>query len=116
MKKVKKKVLVGFKQKTVKFNFENINRDLVIPHVGWNTVVFKKKHTILSDFKEETRFYFSHSFHTKCDNKKDVLMEAKYGYYFTAAFHNNNILGVQFHPEKSHKFGLKLLKNFVELI
>ena len=63
---------------------------------------------------EEPRFYFVHSFHLELENKKDCLVTAKYSYEFAAGIEKENILGVQFHPEKSHKFGMKILENFVK--
>jgi glutamine amidotransferase len=62
---------------------------------------------------EEPRYYFVHSYHAQLDSPDDELLYAEYGYPFTAAVEKDNILGVQFHPEKSHKFGMKLLFNFV---
>jgi glutamine amidotransferase len=62
---------------------------------------------------EEPRFYFVHSYHAEISNAKDALLVANYGYDFVGAVEHENIIGVQFHPEKSHKFGLKLLSNFV---
>jgi glutamine amidotransferase len=63
---------------------------------------------------EEPRFYFVHSYHPVLDNPEDALMTADYGYSFVAGMEHDNIMGVQFHPEKSHKFGMKLLDNFVK--
>jgi len=63
---------------------------------------------------EEPRFYFVHSYHVEMEQKENELLACRYGYPFTAAFENENILGVQFHPEKSHKYGIKLFENFVK--
>ena len=63
---------------------------------------------------EQPRFYFVHSFHLKVANESDIIIEANYGYDFTAGVQRDNIYGVQFHPEKSHKYGMKLLSNFAE--
>jgi glutamine amidotransferase len=60
------------------------------------------------------RFYFVHSYHLQLNDEKDCLVKASYGYQFAAGIEHNNILGVQFHPEKSHKYGMKLLENFVQ--
>ena len=63
----------------------------------------------------EQRFYFVHSYHAVCNNLEDVLATTHYGYDFTVAVSHENIFGVQFHPEKSHRFGMDLIKSFVEL-
>ena len=65
-------------------------------------------------YDQENRFYFVHSYHALCDNPEDVLTTTFYGYNFTSSFERDNIVGVQFHPEKSHKFGMQILKNFTE--
>jgi glutamine amidotransferase len=87
---------------------------LKIPHMGWNTVRVVKDSPLISSDESEQRFYFVHSFHVVCNQANDSLMIANHGYDFTAAFSHENIFGVQFHPEKSHKFGLALMKKFVE--
>lgn len=63
---------------------------------------------------QENRFYFVHSYAVKCYDEKDILTTTFYGYEFVSSFEKENIIGVQFHPEKSHKFGMQLLKNFIE--
>jgi len=96
-----------------KFKFEN--SDLKIPHMGWNIVKLQKKSKLFEGMeKEENRFYFVHSFAVECYNKEDILTITNYGYDFVSSFEKDNIIGCQFHPEKSHKFGMKLFKNFVE--
>jgi glutamine amidotransferase len=100
---------------TIKFKFNGKNKMLKIPHMGWNRVVIKREDEIFSDMYEKARFYFVHSYHVICENSVDVLATTYYGYKFTSAFIKDNIIGVQFHPEKSHKFGIKLFENFVGL-
>lgn len=100
--------------KTVRFKFENPNIHLKIPHMGWNNIVIRQSNPIFTDMDKESRFYFVHSYHVICTDMSTVLAETEYGYNFTSAVVKENIIGVQFHPEKSHKFGMKLLKNFVE--
>lgn len=97
---------------TVRFKFEEENSALKIPHMGWNTIEVRLPSPILDDRYEESRFYFVHSYHVRCANDENVLATARYGIAFHAAVIRRNILGTQFHPEKSHKFGLKLLENF----
>ena len=88
---------------------------LKMPHMGWNTVRVIKKNTIISDESAEQRFYFVHSYHVICNQREDTMALATYGYDFTAAFCRENIYGVQFHPEKSHKFGMALINKFAKL-
>jgi glutamine amidotransferase len=86
---------------------------LPVPHMGWNTIHIKQKNALITD--EEQRFYFVHSYWVKCNDTLDVIATANYGGEFVAAFHHNNLYGVQFHPEKSHRFGMSLMKKFVEM-
>ena len=95
-----------------RFSFQRT--DLKIPHMGWNTVVPAKGDRILEGMGGDTRFYFVHSYHFVCADARDALLTAEYGQAFTAAVRRDNIVGVQFHPEKSHRFGMQLLKNFSE--
>lgn len=85
---------------------------LKIPHMGWNYVFDAKQSNLIVDNADEKRFYFVHSYYVSSDNEIDVLLKAKYGFEFTAAFEKDNLIGMQFHPEKSHKFGLSILKRF----
>lgn len=97
---------------TVRFSFEEETPALRIPHMGWNTIEVKHPSPILDDRYEDSRFYFVHSYHVRCAEEANVLAVARYGIVFHAAVIRGNIMGTQFHPEKSHKFGLKILKNF----
>lgn len=99
---------------SVRFNFSSAEKNLPIPHMGWNEILSLKASKLNAILPPEPRFYFVHSFHFKMKNKEDELFEAKYGYPFCAGFEHENIAGVQFHPEKSHKYGMALLQNFVE--
>jgi imidazole glycerol-phosphate synthase subunit HisH len=98
-----------------KFRFGENSDNLKVPHMGWNIVNPVNKNTLYKEFSEESRFYFVHSYHAVCKNRSNILAESNYGYKFTSSIYNGNIFGVQFHPEKSHKFGMKLLKNFSEM-
>ena len=104
-----------FDADTLKFKFDKVQNGLRIPHMGWNYINVEKKHSLLNDLGENPRFYFVHSYHVVCDKVEDILATTSYGYDFTSAIIRDNIFGVQFHPEKSHKYGMKLLKNFIEL-
>jgi len=109
------KGLGWLKGKTIKFKFDGENKKLKIPHMGWNTIEIKKTCPLFEDLPEEKRFYFVHSYHVELDAEPDSLSTTNYGYDFTSMFQYDNLYGVQFHPEKSHKYGMKLLKNFVSL-
>ena len=89
--------------------------DLKIPHMGWDIVDIKKKHPIVTGLEGTQRYYFVHSYYAVCDNPDNVLMTCEYGYEFAAAVIKNNVIGVQFHPEKSHDFGMALLSNYVKM-
>lgn len=88
---------------------------LKIPHMGWNVADLKKTSPLTNDFEDESRFYFAHSYHAVCANQDNVLATTHHGYDFPSIVSSGNIFGAQFHPEKSHKFGMKLLKNFAEM-
>lgn len=91
------------------------NEAMKIPHMGWSVVTKAKQSSALDLLDDESRFYFVHSYHVDCSNPEDVLLTAQYGSVrFDAAFERENILGFQFHPEKSHRFGMILLKAFLE--
>ena len=97
-----------------KFSFEE-NSPLRVPHVGWNHVHVKKNNKLIPNDHSEQRFYFTHSYYAVCQNEEDILATTEHGVPFTSAYCRDNIFGVQFHPEKSHRFGMALIKRFVEL-
>lgn len=97
---------------TVRFKFGPQEKELKIPHMGWNTVKVCKNTNLFDGIEKEPRFYFVHSYHVVCANEKDVLTKSAHGYEFVSAFVKDNITGVQFHPEKSHKFGMIFLRNW----
>jgi imidazole glycerol-phosphate synthase subunit HisH len=86
-----------------------------VPHMGWNIVRPLKPSALTEGMATDTRFYFVHSFRIQCADRSDALLEADYGGRFDAAFERANVMGVQFHPEKSHHFGMALLRRFGEL-
>ena len=98
-----------------KFHFDEANQHLKIPHMGWNEVKPKKSHPLIDAMPADARFYFVHSYHVHCSHPEDILMTAHYGEDFTCSVQKDNIMGVQFHPEKSHKFGMHLMNNFIKL-
>jgi glutamine amidotransferase len=97
------------------FTFEANLSSLRIPHMGWNQVVTSKPHALAAGLETDTRFYFVHSYHYDCDDPADELFRTHHGYDFTSGIQRGNIMGVQFHPEKSHRFGMQLFKNFIAL-
>lgn len=99
------------KGRTIRFQKEKLPADLKIPNMGW-LEVSKSKDSPLLEGMTEARFYFAHSFHVNPDDQQDILLTATYGYPFTVGVERDNIIGVQFHPEKSHRFGMQLLQNF----
>jgi glutamine amidotransferase len=99
----------------VRFDSSKMEASLKVPHMGWNEIKQEKKSLLLDGYEEVPRYYFVHSYHMKPVNPSDILMTTNYGYEFTSAVEKDNIFGVQFHPEKSHKFGMKLLTNFSKI-
>ena len=98
-----------------KFDIKDIHYKTKIPHMGWNEVTLDKKTPLLCNLDAHKRFYFLHSYYFSCDNKANVIATSTYGKDFTSAVNDQNIFGVQFHPEKSHHNGIAVLKNFSTL-
>lgn len=96
-----------------KFRFD-MDSGLKIPHMGWNEIQTQKESMIL-DQTVNSRFYFVHSFYVACKDRTDVSASTEYGHAFVSAFERENLMGVQFHPEKSHRFGIQLFKNFLAI-
>ncbi|MBI4338405.1 MAG: imidazole glycerol phosphate synthase subunit HisH, partial [Chloroflexi bacterium] len=104
--------------RAIRFRFdETAEASLRVPHMGWNEVTLAKGHPLFS-FPEGRvpRFYFAHSYHVAAADSSDILAEATYGLRFVAAVQRANIMGVQFHPEKSQSTGLQVLRNFAALM
>lgn len=96
----------------IKFDKKKLSSSLKIPHMSWNEIKINKPSTLFEGLNNDSRFYFVHSYHMQPSDKTDILTTTNYGYDFTSAIEKDNIYGVQFHPEKSHKFGMQLLTNF----
>ncbi len=86
---------------------------LRVPHMGWNEICAKQDHPLMADLGEEPRFYFVHSYYVNCLDDDAVLATTDYGLPFHSILGKGNILGTQFHPEKSHRYGRRILENFV---
>lgn len=98
--------------RTSRFDFSDKSEKPKIPHMGWNTVQIKRENVLFDSINNEEYFYFVHSYYITCNDKEDILTSTKYGYEFTSSIQKENIFGTQFHPEKSHSAGLKILQNF----
>lgn len=98
----------------VHFDTTRFTTPLKVPHMGWNRM-FTKKHGLFENLDDEHYLYFVHSYHVACKNSSHIIGESEYGYNFTSAVAKDNILGIQPHPEKSHKNGLQILENFIGL-
>lgn len=97
-----------------RFTAADMGGDLRVPHMGWNELSLHKPSRLFAGAEGPQRFYFVHSFRAVCEDPGDVLAETTYGCDFVSAMERDNVAGVQFHPEKSHRFGLRLLKAFAE--
>jgi glutamine amidotransferase len=100
---------------TVRFDFDRVSTGLKIPHMGWNTVCPIQSSKLFRNVNELQRFYFVHSYHVICQNPDDISAMVNHGKSITAAIERDNVMGVQFHPEKSHVFGMNLLRAFADV-
>ncbi len=99
---------------TVRFQFPGGSKGMRIPHMGWNTIQIERSSPLLAELEGESRFYFVHSYHLICNQREDLLARTPYGYDFASIIQRENIYGTQFHPEKSHRYGMKILENFAK--
>ncbi|MDC9823047.1 imidazole glycerol phosphate synthase subunit HisH [Devosia sp. ZB163] len=96
----------------VKFSDHRTSERLKVPHMGWNTIDVKRPNPLVEQDEQERRFYFVHSYYARCNNSEDVIATCRYGEEFVCIYGRGNVWGTQFHPEKSHKFGMQLLSRF----
>ncbi len=99
-----------------KFKSQNLAGMVNLPHMGWNDISAKNTNPLLEDLESDAMFYFLHSYYIFSDNPEQIIATSNYGGEFVCAVNNQNVYGVQFHPEKSHHFGVKLLENFALLV
>ena len=95
-----------------KFKSDN---DIKVPHMGWNYIQPSSNSRLCKNLEDNSRFYFVHSYYVQVNEEEHSSMKTKYSLEFDSGIEKDNIFGVQFHPEKSHKFGMQILKNFAEL-
>jgi imidazole glycerol-phosphate synthase subunit HisH len=95
-------------------SIEKVEEEMKIPHMGWNSVEFDQKHSLFRGIKQDEDFYFVHSYKFNVKNNKFVLAKTHYGGDITAVVLKDNIIGTQFHPEKSQAAGIQFIKNFLE--
>ena len=100
---------------TRRFRFDASRRDLKVPHMGWNAVHSRGDSLLLQGFEGPPRFYFAHSYYVACDSADDVLGTTTFGFDFASVIGRGHVFGTQFHPEKSHRFGMRLLANFARV-
>lgn len=111
-----KKSGLGWIEASVKkFDEKEIKYATRLPHMGWNDIEVVKENKLLIGLGEGAKFYFLHSYYFECCQRQDVIATTEYGIKFSCAVNRNNIYGVQFHPEKSHQNGIRLLENFAKL-
>jgi len=100
---------------TIRFSINNGFNQYRIPHIGWNNLHINRTSKLLEGIDENDFFYFVHSYYVKSSHKQNILAITNYSEEFISAIQKDNIYGTQFHPEKSHQSGIKILKNFMEL-
>jgi glutamine amidotransferase len=98
-----------------RFDDSNINQKMHLPHMGWNDVAPNTENGLFKELQTDARFYFLHSYYFEPDSPDSVLATTDYGGSYASSVGNKNVYGVQFHPEKSHQWGIQLLKNFAEI-
>jgi len=100
----------------IKGNVAKFKGDVKVPHMGWNSIEVQKDNPIFNGIKSGEHFYFVHSYHVAPEDESCAAGRCSYGYEFVCAVEKENIMGTQFHPEKSSKRGLQILKNFGEMV
>jgi glutamine amidotransferase len=101
--------------KVVRFRLDGSDASLRVPEMGWNHVRVVRPAALVADLGDAPRFYFAHSYHLECADPEDVAAVTTYGYEFPSVVVRGNVMGAQFLPEKSHRYGMKIFENFLEL-
>ena len=104
-----------FDAEVKKFHFAVENPVQRIPHMGWNQANVVRENKLVNTSAETSKFYFVHSYYIETNKSEDIILKTMYGFEFVSGLQNNNLYAVQFHPEKSHKYGLELFKNFLAI-
>ncbi len=99
----------------LKGSVKRFSRSLKVPHLGWNVLIKKKHSSLWNGIPENSYFYFAHSYYISPVENEIIIGESEYGLNFPVAIQKDNLYGLQFHPEKSQKYGLEVLKNFLAL-
>lgn len=107
--------LIDAETKNLSSRLKKLEKNIPVPHMGWNQVKKSKFNPLTKDIDIDDKFYFVHSYYVDCNFEKESILKTNYGFEFDAAFNKDNIFGVQFHPEKSHKYGMKIFKNFSKI-
>lgn len=95
--------------------FDLNTNEYKIPHMGWDYINIENRNSLVRNVDMKSRYYFVHSYYAKCRNRDDCIASTMYGISFDSIIGRENIWGTQFHPEKSHKYGIKILENFLEV-
>lgn len=113
----KKKGFGWIEGRVMKFNMSKVNnKNLKIPHMGWNEIKYYGDSFFFKTSLRKERYYFVHSYHVECTNQENILATCNHGHEFACAINKENIYGVQFHPEKSHSFGVSFFRRFIEIV
>lgn len=114
-KKSQEGLLEGLALINAETQYFNFN-DKILPHMGWNDFIYIREDSITRGFNKDTKFYFVHNYYVKCFNEDEILLKTNYGFDFCSGFKAERLIGVQFHPEKSHSYGLTFFNNFLEYV
>ena len=110
---------LGWIEGTVRaFDFSQMDlgsKRLAVPHMGWNTVTVTHDCMLTESLGERSKFYFVHSYYADLESSENILLQSQYGHTFTSAVRKGNIYGLQFHPEKSHRHGMNIMKSFASI-